>query len=108
MRTALVILLIHGLAPALGEVAETVVHYLAEGHLAHTVADHGVLGDQGDEHGCGTTQHHCDCCASQAVGAAAGGGRSVGPVPSGSLPAAPAALASLHEPAPPLRPPIRA
>jgi hypothetical protein len=106
MRTALVILLIHGLAPALGEVAETVVHYLVAGHLAHSAADQGDLGDQGDEHGCGSTQHHCDCCASQAVVAGAGAGLPVRPVPSRALPAAPATLASLHEPAPPLRPPI--
>jgi hypothetical protein len=108
MRIALVILLIHGLAPALGEVAETVVHYLVEGHLAHSAADHGDLGDQGDEHGCGSTQHRCDCCASQAVVAGARADLPVGLVPSRTLTATPAALASLHEPAPPLRPPIRA
>ena len=52
MRTALVILLIYGLVPALGEVAEAVTHYVTEGHLAHTAADEGDLGDQGHEHGC--------------------------------------------------------
>lgn len=107
MRTALVILLIHGLAPALGEVAETVVHYLVEGHLAHSAADQGDLGDQGDEHGCGSTQHLCGCCASQPVVAAAGSAQPAGPVPARALGPPPASLASLHEPAPPHRPPIR-
>jgi len=108
MRLLLVLILVHGLAPSLGELAETAVHYAVEGHLAHTGADGGDLGEQGDEHGCGTTQHRCSCCASMAVLTA----------PAQALPGAgPAAprpgvvgerLASLHAPAPPLRPPILA
>lgn len=106
MRLLLVLLLVNGLVPALGEVAETAAHYALEGHLAHSDADHGDLGDLGHEHGCGTTEHHCACCASQPVGL---------PTAAPIRPAAPSAgrpsalgprLASLHEPAPPSRPPI--
>jgi len=106
MRLALVILLIHGLVPALGEVAETVVHYAVEGHLAHSEADGGDLGDQGDEHGCGTTGHHCDCCASQAVALAPVVEVTASAADAARPPRASVALASLHDPAPPLRPPI--
>ena len=106
MRLALVLLLVHGLVPALGEVTEAVVHLVGQGHLAHSEADHGDLGDQGDEHGCGTTQHLCGCCASLVVV----------PAPRCEVVArtllvtrhlaAPAALVPLHEPPPPFRPPI--
>jgi len=106
MRVLLVLLLVHGLCPALGEVAEAVVHYAAEGHLPHTAADQGDLGDQGEEHGCGTTQHLCSCCASQVLAAAP---REEVPGPEAAparWPAPGQALASLHEPTPPFRPPI--
>src|SRR5512137_802090 len=65
MRLLLVLVLIHGLVPAFGEVAEAVVHYATTGHLAHSDADEGDLGDQGDEHGCCPTSHRCACCAPQ-------------------------------------------
>ena len=106
MRLLLVLTLIHGLVPALGEVAEAAVHYAVEGHLAHTVADQGDLGDLGDEHGCGTTAHHCDCCASQAVAAAPASAVAPRPLLAPEPAAAPGALVSLHEPTPPFRPPI--
>jgi hypothetical protein len=67
VRWILVLVLVQGLAPGLGEICETAVHYAKTGHVAHTAADRGDLGDQGAEHGCGTTQHHCACCATQAV-----------------------------------------
>jgi len=67
VRVLLVLVLVHGLVPDLAEVGEAVVHYVQTGHVAHTAADHGDLGDQGREHGCGTTQHRCTCCATQAV-----------------------------------------
>ena len=105
-KRQLVLLLVHGLVPALGEVAEAAVHYAVEGHLAHSQADRGDLGDQGDEHGCGTTQHLCGCCASQLVVSAARGGVAVRTLVVTRHLAAPPALASLHEPTPPLRPPI--
>lgn len=107
MRLALVILLVHGLVPALGEVVETVAHYAATGHLAHSDADRGDLGDQGDEHGCGTTEHRCGCCASQVVLAPHDEAPAVSLAVAPGLSVAPSSLASLHEPAPPLRPPIR-
>jgi hypothetical protein len=108
VRVALVIALIHGLVPGLGEVAETAVHYAVEGHLAHSADDRGDLGDLGHHHGCGTTEHLCGCCASQVLATPA-------------VPVAPCAaasnetarlerwqLVSLHDPAPPRRPPIPA
>ncbi|HQR30746.1 MAG TPA: hypothetical protein PLL32_10070 [Anaeromyxobacteraceae bacterium] len=67
MRILLVLLLIHGLVPAFGEVVEAVAHYATEGHLAHSAADEGDLGDQGDEHGCSPTNHRCACCSPQPV-----------------------------------------
>jgi len=106
MRIALVILLVYGLVPALGEVLETVTHYVTEGHLAHSDADRGDLGDQGDEHGCGTTEHRCSCCASQVVMAAHAGAVAVSPAVAPGPSVTPGALVSLHEPTPPLRPPI--
>ncbi len=106
MRLLLVLTLLNGLVPGLGEVAESVVHYAVDGHLAHTEADRGDLGDQGCEHGCGTTEHHCLCCASQPLAApVAGAVMKVAAVVSRPHVAA-ASLASLDAPAPPLRPPI--
>jgi hypothetical protein len=106
MRILLVMWLAVGLAPGLGEVAETAVHFATAGHLPHTNADQGDLGNQGDEHGCGTTRHHCGCCASQVLVAAHAGAFAVSLVVAQGSSVAPAALASLHEPTPPFRPPI--
>lgn len=106
MRLVLVLALIHGLAPGLGEIAETVAHYAAEGHLAHSDADRGDLGDLGHEHGCGGTQHLCDCCASQAFVAQPTVATPEGFVPRESAPMHGEQLVSLHDPAPPRRPPI--
>ncbi len=108
MRIVLVLALIHGLVPALGEVAEVAVHYAVEGHLAHSRADRGDLGDLGDEHGCGTTVHHCDCCVSQEL---VDGQSHAAPTPSQSPERARLErplLVSVHDPAPPRRPPILA
>jgi len=106
MRFLLVMWLALGMAPGLGEVAETLVHMTTSHHLAHSDADNGDLGDQGKEHGCGTTQHHCACCASQAATS----------VPRAEVLGATklcfdqavstGSLVSLHEPQPPYRPPI--
>jgi len=106
VRLLLILTLINGLAPSLGELAEAAVHFAVEGHLAHSQAAHCELGERGDEHGCGTTDHHCTCCASQAV-IAPPAGTVLPAVPSGSRPVVERArLASLHAPAPPYRPPI--
>jgi hypothetical protein len=108
VRLLLILTLIHGLAPSLGELAESAIHLAVEGHLAHSEAADCQLGEGADEHGCGTTEHHCTCCASQVVMVSPG--RAVQPVsPSGARTvAARAGLVSLHEPAPPYRPPIHA
>jgi hypothetical protein len=106
VRLLLILTLIHGLAPSIGELAEAAIHLAVEGHPAHSVAANCQLGERGDEHGCGTTEHHCTCCASQVVMAPSG--RAEQPVASpdaGTVPAR-AGLVSLHEPAPPFRPPI--
>jgi hypothetical protein len=73
VRLLLVLVLIHGLVPAFGEVAEAVVHYVTTGHLAHSDADEGDLGDQDGEHGCSPTSHRCACCAPQPVVASPAG-----------------------------------
>ncbi len=106
MRLLLVLFLVNGLVPDLAELGEAVVHYARTGHVAHTAADRGDLGEQGDEHGCGTTQHHCTCCASQAVVASQ-------PVAVASLDRPAADPSAAHdtavpsrEPSRPFRPPI--
>ncbi len=106
MRFLLVMWLAIGMAPGLGEVTETVVHLATSGHLAHSDADQGDLGSQGDEHGCGTTQHHCGCCASQVVAAAPRTEVAVTLVLACGQVSMPGTLASLHEPTLPFRPPI--
>lgn len=106
MRLFLVLMLVHGLVPGLAEAAEAVVHYVRAGHVAHTAADKGDLGDQGTEHGCGATQHHCTCCPTQAM--AQPGESVVGslrPTRSAPVPPRDVTLAS-REPARPFRPPI--
>jgi hypothetical protein len=106
VRLLLILILINGLAPSLGELAEAVVHLAVEGHLAHSQAAHCELGERGDEHGCGTTEHHCTCCASQVV-IAPHVGTVLPAVLAGSRPLVERArLTSLHAPAPPYRPPI--
>jgi hypothetical protein len=70
LRLLLVLFLIQGMVPAIGEVGEAVVHYATTGHLAHTDADQGDLGEQGQEHGCSPTEHRCACCTGQPVVAA--------------------------------------
>ena len=106
MRTLLALFLIHGMAPALGEVVETAVHFAMAGHLAHSDADHGDLGDQGDEHGCGTTEHRCQCCASQVVAPPASSDVAYRAPSARRAFAPPASLATADDPAPLYRPPI--
>jgi hypothetical protein len=106
MRFLLVFWLAVGLAPGLGEVAETAVHLATSGHRAHSDADCSDLGNQGDEHGCGTTQHNCGCCASQVVVSTHAGELPAILVVAPGLSVTPGALVSLHEPTPPFRPPI--
>lgn len=96
----------YGLVPGLGEIAETVVHYAMEGHLAHSDADHGDLGDLGHEHGCGGTQHLCGCCAAQVFVAQPVVVASRAFEPHEPTPMYERRLVSLHDPAPPRRPPI--
>jgi hypothetical protein len=67
LRALLLAILINGLVPAFGEAAEAVVHYAKTGHVAHATADEHDLGDLGREHGCGSTEHRCDCCPNLAV-----------------------------------------
>ncbi len=67
MRLLVVLALVNGMVPGLREAVEAVAHYAATGHLAHTDADHGDLGDQGAEHGCSPTEHRCACCPAQPV-----------------------------------------
>jgi hypothetical protein len=106
VRVLLVALLVHGLAPGLAEVGEAVVHWAQTGHAAHTIAHETDLGDQGEEHGCGTTQHRCACCATQVVAPADGGAVAVlAPALARALAPREVALAP-REPARPFRPPI--
>lgn len=65
-RVLVLLSVLHGLVPGLGEVVESVVHLATAGHLAHTPGEED-LGEQGPEHSCGTTLHTCGCCATQPV-----------------------------------------
>lgn len=66
LRVLLIIALVNGLVPALGEALEAVIHYVTTGHVAHFESNETDL-KTGKEHGCGPTAHHCRCCASQSV-----------------------------------------
>jgi hypothetical protein len=66
-RWLLILTLVSGLVPSLGEGVELVVHYAATGHLAHFQPGEADLADTGPEHGCGPLAHHCGCCHSQPV-----------------------------------------
>ncbi len=100
-------MLVNGLVPGLAEAGEALAHYARTGHVAHTAADRGDLGDQGPEHGCGTTQHRCACCATQVVVPPASNGAVASLDPAAARPVPPPlpTLAS-REPARPFRPPI--
>jgi hypothetical protein len=65
-RLLLILALIGGLIPSLGEAVEVVVHYATTGHMAHSPGETD-LGDLGTEHGCGPMAHFCRCCPSQHV-----------------------------------------
>lgn len=82
-------------------------HLATSGHLAHSDADHGDLGNPGDEHGCPTTQHHCGCCASQVVASGHAGEVVVSQPLVPGLSVTRDALVSLQEPTAPHRPPIQ-
>jgi hypothetical protein len=66
LRLLLVLALINGLVPAFGEALELVADYAVSGHVAHLEP---FQADQSpdDEYGCGPTEHHCRCCASQSL-----------------------------------------
>ena len=65
MRALLIIFLLHGLVPGLGEIIETVVHRVTTGHFAHSAGEPHDEGSTDGEHGCTPTAHRCHCCASQ-------------------------------------------
>jgi len=106
MRVALLVLIVNGLVPGLGEVVESAVHFAVEGHLPHGDVECADLGDQGDEHGCGTTEHLCSCCVSLSFLAPAAGFAPLVAQPRPHGHRAGDRVASLDPPAPPLRPPI--
>ena len=66
-RWVLILALVSGLVPSIGEGVELVVHYASTGHVAHLEPGENDLGDLGAEHGCGPLVHHCGCCFSQPV-----------------------------------------
>jgi hypothetical protein len=71
LRWILVLMLVNGLAPGIAEAMEAAVHLVKTGHVAHSIAGEEDLGEQGPEHSCGATFHHCDCCAGSPGTAAA-------------------------------------
>lgn len=106
MRILVVLLLVHGLVPDLAEIGEAAVHWVQTGHAAHTAADRGDLGDQGAEHGCGTTRHRCACCATESAAPADQVAIADVVDPDRTLRASDPAAPVRREPARPFRPPI--
>lgn len=62
VRVLLLIALVNGLVPALGEAVEDAVHYVRTGHVAHWADASDAPCDGSREHGCSDTEHHCACC----------------------------------------------
>jgi len=67
MRALLVIAVLHGLVPGLGEIVESAVHYATTGHLPHALAHETDPENPEPEHSCCVTLHTCACCAGQPV-----------------------------------------
>ena len=57
-------LLLWALAPGVGEFFESAVHFVQEGHSAHSTPDGDHHDPPGPEHGCTGTLHLCPCCVS--------------------------------------------
>lgn len=107
VRWLLVIMLVNGLAPGIAEAMEAAVHLAKTGHVAHSIAGEDDLGDQGPEHSCGATFHHCDCCTGSPSTAAV---RSELSTPADMRSASPQASVpgfARRSLEPPFRPPIR-
>jgi hypothetical protein len=107
VRWILVLMLVNGLAPGIAEAMESAVHFVQTGHVTHSVPGEDDLGEQGPEHSCGATFHHCDCCASSPGTAAVRNELSTpAPAPTTALQAATIEL-DRRALEPPYRPPIR-
>jgi hypothetical protein len=105
MRVLLVVAILQGLVPGLGELVESAVHSARTGHLPHTAGETD-LGHPGPEHSCGVTLHACGCCVSQAFvlgGAIASVERGT---PARACPRTDARHLVRRAPARPFRPPI--
>jgi hypothetical protein len=105
MRVLLVLAVLHGLVPGLGELVESAVHYAGTGHLPHGAGETD-LGEQGPEHSCGVTLHSCACCPSQTLMLAAATVEAEHAAPERSRPVPEARLPVDRAPARPFRPPI--
>jgi hypothetical protein len=106
VRVLLLIVLVNGLVPAMGEAVESVSHYARTGHVAHGAEDAGAPCESSREHGCSDTEHHCTCCAGMPVLSLP---RAMAAAPTESAAGAPpAALGNPNARAlePPYRPPI--
>jgi hypothetical protein len=64
-----VVVLIYTMTPSAGEIAESVVHLVTEGHTAHAVEDDAHQ-PEGAEHGCSGPFHVCSCHSTTAFTAA--------------------------------------
>ncbi|MGH1341795.1 MAG: hypothetical protein ACRBN8_09605 [Nannocystales bacterium] len=54
------------LTPGAGELVESTVHLLSDGHTAHAIDD-AEHAPGGDEHGCTGMMHSCACCGVPSV-----------------------------------------
>lgn len=106
LRWLLVIVLIHGIAPNIAEAMEVAVHLVKTGHVVHSAACTDDRGDQGPEHSCGATYHHCSCCTAS-PSTAADRSEPVSPVSVRSASRVESVLGFAHRSLePPFRPPI--
>jgi hypothetical protein len=107
VRWVLVLMLVNGLAPGIAEAAEVAVHFVKTGHVAHSIAGEDDLGEQGREHSCGATFHHCDCCTGSPSTAAVRSELSTPTVLPSTSPDVPIRGFVRRALEPPFRPPIR-
>lgn len=62
VQIALTLALAWSLFPGTRELTEQVVHFVRNGHLAHSIPNDPDAAPTDSEHGCQGTMHLCHCC----------------------------------------------
>jgi hypothetical protein len=105
VRVLLILLIVNGLVPSLGETVAAIALARAE-HVEHGRDGAGAPCDDSRERGCTTTEHHCACCAGMPVLPRPGLAAALTLASAGEAPAALAEGPSTRSLEPPYRPPI--